>query len=124
MISVLPRMSEHASSRWWHCKTPRSRHSGGTPEPATFPCAHFSKTCPVYVWLDSKHRMACRSGGWTGPITSGTATSKLPSRACCRIEPSYPQIQFRYRDNNAPPVIRVQPATSLNVEYKNQLATQ
>ena len=32
--------------------------------------------------------------------------------------------QFRYRGNNAPPVIRVQPGSVLNVEYKNELAAQ
>ena len=32
--------------------------------------------------------------------------------------------QFRYRGNNTPPVIRVQPGSVLNVEYKNELAAQ
>jgi FtsP/CotA-like multicopper oxidase with cupredoxin domain len=32
--------------------------------------------------------------------------------------------EFRYRDNNTPPVIRIQPGSNLNVEYKNELAAQ
>ena len=32
--------------------------------------------------------------------------------------------EFRYRGNNTPPVIRTQPGTVLNVEYKNELAAQ
>jgi suppressor of ftsI len=32
--------------------------------------------------------------------------------------------EFRYRGNNTPPVIRVQPGTVLNVKYKNELAAQ
>jgi len=32
--------------------------------------------------------------------------------------------EFRYRDRNIPPVIRVQPGSVLNVEYKNELAAQ
>ena len=32
--------------------------------------------------------------------------------------------EFRYQGNNTPPVIRVQPGTVLNVEYKNDLAAQ
>src|SRR4051794_34804725 len=32
--------------------------------------------------------------------------------------------QFRYRDNDTPPVIRVRPGSVLNVEYKNQLAAR
>jgi suppressor of ftsI len=32
--------------------------------------------------------------------------------------------EFRYRGNNTPPVIRVQPGSILNVEYKNELAAQ
>src|SRR2546421_4923073 len=31
---------------------------------------------------------------------------------------------FRYQGKNTPPVIRVQPGTTLNVEYKNELAAQ
>ena len=32
--------------------------------------------------------------------------------------------EFRYRGNNVPPVIRVQPGSILNVDYKNELAAQ
>src|SRR5437588_9499536 len=32
--------------------------------------------------------------------------------------------EFRYRNNNVPPVIRVQPGSILNVEYKNELSPQ
>jgi suppressor of ftsI len=32
--------------------------------------------------------------------------------------------EFRYRGSNTPPVIRVQPGSILNVEYKNELAAQ
>jgi len=32
--------------------------------------------------------------------------------------------EFRYQGNNVPPVIRVQPGSILNVEYKNELAAQ
>src|SRR3982075_790447 len=32
--------------------------------------------------------------------------------------------EFRYREKNIPPVIRVQPGSILNVEYKNELAAQ
>src|SRR6266481_449437 len=32
--------------------------------------------------------------------------------------------EFRYQENNTPPVIRVKPGSTLNVEYKNELAPQ
>ncbi len=32
--------------------------------------------------------------------------------------------EFRFQGNNTPPVIRVQPGSTLNVEYKNELAAQ
>jgi FtsP/CotA-like multicopper oxidase with cupredoxin domain len=32
--------------------------------------------------------------------------------------------EFRYREKNTPPVIRVQPGSVLKVEYKNELAAQ
>src|SRR5882757_6566339 len=39
-------------------------------------------------------------------------------------DPSTGKSEFRYRSNNIPPVIRVQPGSTLNIEYKNELATQ
>ncbi len=32
--------------------------------------------------------------------------------------------EFRYRGNNIPPVIRVQPGSILNIEYKNELVAE
>jgi suppressor of ftsI len=39
-------------------------------------------------------------------------------------DPVTAKSEFRYRGNNSPPVIRVQPGSILNVEYKNELAAQ
>jgi len=47
------------------------------------------------------------------PITLIAATHSVTGKS-----------EFRYGDNNTPPVIRVEPGTVLNVEYKNELAPQ
>jgi suppressor of ftsI len=47
------------------------------------------------------------------PITLIAATHPLTGKS-----------EFRYGDNNTPPVIRVEPGTVLNVEYKNELSPQ
>ncbi len=47
------------------------------------------------------------------PVTLEAATDPVTGKS-----------EFRYRGNNTPAVIRVQPGSTLNVEYKNELAAQ
>jgi suppressor of ftsI len=47
------------------------------------------------------------------PVTLEAATDPVTGKS-----------EFRYRGNNTPPVIRVQPGSILNVEYKNELAAK
>ena len=47
------------------------------------------------------------------PVTLGAASDPVSGKS-----------EFRYQGKNTPPVIRVQPGTVLNVEYKNELAAQ
>jgi len=48
----------------------------------------------------------------SSPVTLVAASDRVTSKS-----------EFRYRGNNTPPLIRVQPGSTLNVEYKNELAT-
>jgi len=48
----------------------------------------------------------------TTPVTLTAATNPVSGKS-----------EFRYRDNNTPPVIRMRPGSILNVEYKNELTT-
>jgi suppressor of ftsI len=50
--------------------------------------------------------------------------ANTPVTLVAASDPVSGKSEFRYRDNNTPPVIRVQPGTVLNVEYKNELAAQ
>jgi len=45
------------------------------------------------------------------PVTLAAASDRVTGKS-----------EFRYRGNNIPPVIRVQPGTVLNMDYKNELA--
>jgi FtsP/CotA-like multicopper oxidase with cupredoxin domain len=47
-----------------------------------------------------------------------------PVTLMAATEPITGKSEFRYRGNNTPPVIRVQPGSTLNVEYRNELAPQ
>jgi suppressor of ftsI len=47
-----------------------------------------------------------------------------PVALVAATNPATGKSEFRYHENNTPPVIRVQPGTTLEVEYKNELATQ
>src|SRR5882757_4905257 len=50
--------------------------------------------------------------------------ASTPVALVAASDPVTGKSEFRYRNNNTPPVIRVQPGTVLNVEYKNELAPQ
>jgi suppressor of ftsI len=82
-------------------------------------------------------KLALRPSGWMASIWLLVG----PASGQDRILPELPQIstpvtlvaatdqvtgksEFRFRGNNTPPVIRVQPGSTLNVEYKNELAAQ
>ncbi len=47
-----------------------------------------------------------------------------PVNLMAATDPINGKSEFRYRGSSTPPVIRVQPGTVLNVEYKNELAAQ
>src|SRR5437016_6623578 len=82
-------------------------------------------------------KLVLGASGWIASIWLLVA----PASGQDRILPELPQVstpvtlvaasdpvsgksEFRYRGNNTPPVIRVQPGSILNVEYKNELAAQ
>jgi hypothetical protein len=48
--------------------------------------------------------------------------ASTPVTLVAASDPVSGKSEFRYRGNNTPPVIRVQPGSILNVEYKNELA--
>src|SRR5438128_8347773 len=50
--------------------------------------------------------------------------SSSPVALEAATDPVTGKSEFRYRGHNTPPVIRVQPGSTLNVEYKNGLAAQ
>jgi FtsP/CotA-like multicopper oxidase with cupredoxin domain len=50
--------------------------------------------------------------------------ASTPVTLVAAMEPITGKSEFRYRGNNTPPVIRVQPGSTLNVEYRNELAPQ
>src|SRR5467141_1735779 len=47
--------------------------------------------------------------------------ASTPVTLAAASDPVTGKSEFRYRDNNTPPVIRVQPGSILNMEYKNEL---
>ena len=50
--------------------------------------------------------------------------ARTPVTLVAASNPASGKSEFRYQDNNTPPVIRVQPGSILNVEYKNELDAQ
>jgi suppressor of ftsI len=50
--------------------------------------------------------------------------ASTPVKLVAASDPVSGKSEFRYQGKNTPPVIRVQPGSTLNVEYKNELAAQ
>jgi len=50
--------------------------------------------------------------------------AKTPVTLAAATDPLTGKSEFRYAGNNIPPVIRLQPGSILNIEYKNDLAAQ
>ena len=50
--------------------------------------------------------------------------ARTPVTLVAATDPVSGKSEFRYRGNNTPPVIRVQPGSILKVEYRNELAAQ
>ena len=82
-------------------------------------------------------KLAVGTSGWIGSIGLFVATASgqdrilpelprasTPVTLVAASDPISGKSEFRYRGNNTPPVIRVQPGSILNVEYKNELAAQ
>jgi suppressor of ftsI len=59
-----------------------------------------------------------------GGVLPELPQTTTPVALAAASDPVSGKSEFRYRDNNVPPVIRVQPGSILKVEYKNGLAVQ
>jgi suppressor of ftsI len=81
--------------------------------------------------------LAVGTSGWIASIGLLVATAsgqertlpelpqaRTPVTLAAASDPIFGKSEFRYQGNNTPPVIRVQPGTILNVEYKNDLDAQ
>lgn len=82
-------------------------------------------------------KLAVRTSGWIasfgllvapasgqGRILPELPQASTPVTLVAASDPVTGKSEFRYRGNDTPPVIRVQPGSILNVEYKNELAAQ
>jgi FtsP/CotA-like multicopper oxidase with cupredoxin domain len=64
------------------------------------------------------------TAGGQGQILPELPQAKTPVTLIAASDPVSGKSEFRYQGNNTPPVIRIQPGSVLNVEYKNGLAAQ
>jgi len=92
---------------------------------------HRPVTLPVQI-LQKLLSCACRwivtiglpvaTVGGHDQILPALPQAKTPVALIAATNPVTGKSEFRYQGNNTPPVIRVQPGSTLNVEYKNELA--
>jgi FtsP/CotA-like multicopper oxidase with cupredoxin domain len=74
-------------------------------------------------WVGSVGLFAATASGQDG-ILPELPQASSPVMLTAASDPTTGKSEFRYRGKNTPPVIRVQPGSVLNVEYKNELAAQ
>jgi len=75
------------------------------------------------VWMVSIGLLVATASG-QDRILPELPQASTPVTLAAASDPISGKSEFRYRGNNTPPVIRVQPGSTLNVEYKNELAAQ
>jgi suppressor of ftsI len=74
-------------------------------------------------WIASLWLLVASASG-QGRILPELPQASTPVTLEAATDPVTGKSEFRFRGNNTPPVIRVQPGSVLNVEYKNELAAQ
>jgi FtsP/CotA-like multicopper oxidase with cupredoxin domain len=77
----------------------------------------------IFTWVATIGLVAAASGG-QDQILPELPQATTPVTLMAATDPATGKSEFRYQGNNTPPVIRVQPGSTLNVEYKNELAAQ
>ena len=77
----------------------------------------------TFTWVATIGVVADASSGQEG-ILPELPQATTPVTLMAATDPATGKSEFRYQGNNTPPVIRIQPGSTLNVEYKNELAVQ
>jgi suppressor of ftsI len=75
------------------------------------------------MWAATIGSVAGTPSGTDG-ILPKLPQATTPVTLMAATDPATGKSEFHYQGNNTPPVIRVQPGSTLNVEYKNELAAQ
>ncbi len=77
----------------------------------------------AFDWVACIGLLVAAASGQDG-ILPELPQASTPVTLVAASDPATGKSEFRYQGNNTPPVIRVQPGSILNVEYKNELAAQ
>jgi suppressor of ftsI len=77
----------------------------------------------TFTWVAAIGLVAATSGG-QDQILPELPQATTPVTLLAATDPATGKSEFRYQGNNTPPAIRVQPGSTLNVEYKNELAAR
>src|SRR5438132_8206016 len=77
----------------------------------------------TFTWAATIGSVAATPSGKDG-ILPELSQATTPVTLMAATDPATGKSEFRYQGNNTPPVIRVQPGSTLNVEYKNELAAR
>ncbi len=109
---------------WWQHKILRLRRRDTIHRPVTFPVQISQKLTPcVFRWMVTIGLPVATAGG-QGQILPELPQAKTPVTLIAASDPVSGKSEFRFQGNNTPPIIRLQPGSTLNVEYKNGLAAQ
>jgi FtsP/CotA-like multicopper oxidase with cupredoxin domain len=93
-------------------------------QPVGFDVQLLQKLVPYSLRLIANIGLFAATATVQGEALPELPQASSPVRLTAASDPVTGKSEFRYQGNNTPPVIRVQPGSVLNVEYKNELAAQ
>jgi FtsP/CotA-like multicopper oxidase with cupredoxin domain len=80
----------------------------------------FKLAVATFSWIASVDLLVATANAQDGVLPE-LPEACTPVTLVAATDPVTGKSEFRYRGNNTPPVIRVQPGTTLSVKYKNDL---
>ena len=83
----------------------------------------FKLAVATFSWIASVDLLVATPNAQDGVLPE-LPEARTPVTLVAASDPVSGKSEFSYQGNNTPPVIRVQPGTTLNVEYKNELTAQ
>jgi len=124
LLCSFPILIAHSVSPKREQKTLRLRLRAAAHPPIILSVQMLQKPAPYSLRLIAQIGLFSATASVQGGLLPELPQATSPVALSAASDPNTGKSGFRYQGKNTPPVIRVQPGSTLNVEYKNDLAAQ